>query len=307
MQTLKNRLGLILVIQLLIVVGLYSMNSVDEGTGERRSLLPEDSGLIDVLEISDAEGLKLRIERKGDLWTLPEAENLPVNSAFIEGKMSQLRAIETGWPVATTSGSQDRFEVSEEKFQRKLSLYHGEELKEELYLGTSPGFRKLHLRRGGEEAIHALKLNLYDYEARAKAWFDKKLIAATQIKSLKGSDYALEMKDGEWELTSTTDSALELNREKVDNLVRQLNNLQVSDYLQSSGNDPKMTLKVGFGEGEILEYKFYENNEEYWVSRNDYPLTFKIFKNDFENITQASFKSLTTSTEAESDSEKTPK
>ena len=57
------------------------------------------------------------------------------------------------WPVANTASTRERFEVTEENHQRHIVAKAGDDTVADIYLGTSPGYRKTHARRTGEDEI----------------------------------------------------------------------------------------------------------------------------------------------------------
>jgi len=60
------------------------------------------------------------------------------------GLIDKLEGAEAAWPVATSESSAERFEVSDAKFQRRIRFFADDAVVTELFLGTSPGFRRVH-------------------------------------------------------------------------------------------------------------------------------------------------------------------
>jgi len=93
---------------------------------------------------------------------------LPRPAAY--SHLKRLPGLKTGWPVATTSGSHERFDVADGKFQRKLQFYRGDRLAGELLIGSTPGFKKSHVRKPGDTAVYAAEINQFDWPAKPAGW-----------------------------------------------------------------------------------------------------------------------------------------
>src|SRR5690606_32957336 len=120
-----------------------------------------------------------QLQKQSESWQLQE-HALPANSSKVQSLLDTLAGLETTWPVAETASSRERFEVSDDRFQRKLQLYQGEQLLGEYYFGSSPGFRRTHARRAGEDAVYSLAFNSVDLPAQQSDWLDKTLLALDQ-------------------------------------------------------------------------------------------------------------------------------
>ena len=55
-----------------------------------------------------------------------------------------------------------------------------------MLLGTSPGFRKVHVRRPNEKEIYTVNLNTYDMPVADTEWLDKALLSAKDVRRIKG-------------------------------------------------------------------------------------------------------------------------
>ena len=79
--------------------------------------------------------------------------------------------------MASSAGSAERFEVSQNNFQRRVRLHAGDKLLAEFYLGTSPGFRKVHARLSDRAEIYSIELLNYEVTANVDSWLDKSIFA----------------------------------------------------------------------------------------------------------------------------------
>jgi len=87
--------------------------------------------------------------------------------------MSRLAKLPAGWPVATTAEAASHFKVADDAFVRRLTLSHGDRTLARIYLGGSPGFRKIYARADGQTDIYSVPFNAFDANARVDDWIDK--------------------------------------------------------------------------------------------------------------------------------------
>ena len=212
MKKMKSWLCGILILQILITTGIFWNRQSQPQANPQQPLLSFELQRLDKVVFSDSENTVTLI-KFGDQWLLPELQKLPVSDSQITGLLGKLQHMKTGWPVATTSASHERFEVEEGKFQRRIQLYQGDILADELFVGTSPGFRKTHIRKLGDDAIYTAELDSYEVPVKNNGWLDKSLLASTAIDSIKGPDYALRKTDDQWTLATTSSQAEEKSKE----------------------------------------------------------------------------------------------
>jgi len=297
----KHVIGLsaVLVLQILIGAGLYLNKHNAPQSGESQTLLSLDMAQIDKITIQQ-EGSAATLLKNGDNWLLPKLEQLPADKAKLQGLLGKLETLQTGWPIATTSSSHERFEVSKNKHQRHLQLYQGEQLKAELFIGTSPGFRKVHVRKAGQEAVYSAKLNTFDLPAEDDQWLDKSLLAAQNITGIQGPDYSLEKQQDKWQLSA--DLQGELNQESVQKLLSSLNNLRITEISdQATEEDPKpitTNLKIKQGNTE-LSYTFRKQGKNFSLNRSDIPQHFGLAEFDYSGITEVRLDKLLLKPEAD--------
>jgi hypothetical protein len=164
-------LSIVLVAQLLLVGGIYFGDSRNEI--ESSTWLEFDTETIDGLKISGPEGSVLLSRSDGD-WML---EELPADQSKVTSMLSKLEAMQAPWPVANSAESAQRFEVSESNYQREVRLLNGEEVLAKLYLGTSPGYQRVHARRSSQDDIFSVALSNFELPTAVDGWMDKGLLA----------------------------------------------------------------------------------------------------------------------------------
>ena len=123
---MNNSKGLLLIVlfaQLAIAAWLYLGNS--GGDDQIKGVAEFDVASLDALQITDAKDNKLRLSRSPTGW---QAAASPADTVKVEALLEKLQGLQTAWPVATSADAQTRFEVADDKFQRRLQLYTGETL-----------------------------------------------------------------------------------------------------------------------------------------------------------------------------------
>ena len=65
----------------------------------------------------------------------------------------------------------------------------------ELYVGTSPGFKRSHIRQEEDDDVYALEFSAYKASTKDSDWLDKSLLALPSVKRIKGEDFELIKED----------------------------------------------------------------------------------------------------------------
>ncbi|WP_193747485.1 DUF4340 domain-containing protein [Cellvibrio sp. OA-2007] len=287
----QKRLTILLFIQMLLVIGLFAYHQNSRVQVNAQSLLTVGMANIDRVVIQDANN-KVTLQKVAGQWQLPEQQQLPVDKQKLDDILQKLEGTKLTWPVTTTASSHERFEVSDSKFQRHIKLFQGDNKKAELWLGTSPGFKKIHLRRAGEDQVYAVELTSFEFATEAKDWLQKDLLAVKDITTIKSADYALQKTADSWNFVSANqdETTEKVDANKVAELVSGLNNLQIQEVATQAphGETTSVTVKSAAGE---FQFEFVKTENEYFVKRSDQDNYFKLSQYEFErvaNVTRAS-------------------
>ncbi len=278
----------LLAAQLVLALVIFRGDATRDRAAQRQPLLPVAATDVDRIVISHGDE-RAELVRDGTRWQLPALAGLPAAAAKVNEELGRIAAIETLWPVADTAGSHARFEVAEEGAQRHLQLYRGDALVADFYLGTSPGFRKVHLRRAGEEPVYAAGLSVNDLPARSADWLDRSLLAVADPTRIAGRDYTLvRSAQDQWALASPPASGqpppAALDETRARQLVNALANLQV----QAVADEPAqpgdaVVLQVESPDGHF-GFSFYGVGEQYYVRRSDIDRLFSLSRYDYDRI-----------------------
>ena len=101
----------------------------------------------------------------------------PADDEKVTTLLDKLAGLQAPWPVATSADVAQRFEVAEDNYQRLVSLRQGDEILAQAYLGTSPGYQRVHARAAGQDDVYSVQLSNYELGLEIDAWLDKAVMA----------------------------------------------------------------------------------------------------------------------------------
>ena len=293
MKQLELKLGGLFALQIVFAATLFWYFEAGEEKLIPEALIATEKSNIDKLVVHSADD-KVSLALKDNQWSINDDQEIVATKSKVESTLGKLTALKTNWPVATTTSSHKRFEVSQDKFQRKIELFSGDNLVGELYLGTSPGFKKVHIRRAGDDEVYALTLNNYDFPVKVSEWLDKSLLSAKDVKSIKREDYQIMKVDDAWQWADSKHKPGQLDADKASSLgnaLSFLNVLEVTDKTPGFSSDKVVNLEV---EGEDKwQYQFLEEDSNYYVKRSDRRRVFKLSQYEYGRIAKVTIDDLT--------------
>ena len=155
-----------------------------------------NAALVDDAD-ADAGALEEAGAADGPAATTWRLENsLPADHDKVNDLLDKLADLAAPWPVATSVDSAERFEVTEDKHQRRLLLEDADGVVADVFLGTSPGYRRVHARAADEDEVYSIDFSNYEAPTDADQWLDKALLAAA------GDPISI-IHEGSWHLTRT--------------------------------------------------------------------------------------------------------
>ncbi len=243
----RSVLGTILMIQLVLVVLVWWLRFDDDEQGPE-TLLSFEPDSIQKIEISasgDEAGMTL--VRDENSWQL--LSGIPADDDKVEQFLTKLAAIDSGWPVAEKDSTAKRFEVTNEEHQRRIVLSDADKVLGTLYLGTSPGYRKVHARTASGGPVYSIKFSVYEAGVDSSSWLNRSIlqpVGAVQELELEGV-FSLS-RDGEKGWIADQNKALD--QDAVETLIDRFRNLTVMNvYEESVSEAPLLTYIVTDDEG----------------------------------------------------------
>jgi uncharacterized protein DUF4340 len=250
-------LSAVLVLQLFLIVILTLTEKNTGAFAANEKLLSLKLDEIDKITISAKDNQSAVLHKQKETWTLPDYFNFPADKQKLQQIIDELVAIDRPWPVATTGAAKERFKVANDNFERKIVFSKADDVQQTLYLGSSPGFRKVHARINEEDDIYDIEFAVYKVSAEAKDWTKKDYlhIAKSDITNIKIGDVSLKREGDVLQVADLNDSEIS-NTEEINKLVDKLASLNFSEVL-GTADKPEFQQKMP-----VLEYEIIVQNEK---------------------------------------------
>lgn len=230
----------VLAAQLLLAGALLWQSNDEADFVSSSQLVSLDAKEVDELIIDsvESEGKSVMLRRTTKGWEMAGDPAYPADTVKVEGIIDTLASLSPGLPVATTESAQEQLEVADTVFQRRLRVEQGDQQVADLYLGSSPGFRKAHLRKAGEQAIYAARINVFDLPLSSDDWLDKQLLAYDTVDSLRGPGIELSREGDAWRIVEPAAQAdtHEVVIDQINSIIGALQGLSVTSIVDTNTN-----------------------------------------------------------------------
>ncbi len=280
-----NTLLLVLLIQCVLAAVLFWPGETRTQTVQREPMVSFAMDAVQELRVGDEYDNEAVLLRSGDRWVLPELDKLPADGERVSALLSALAAAGEGWPVAESSAARQRFQVADYYYQRRLELRgEGTELGV-FYLGTAPGFRKVHARNEVHSAIYSIDYNTFDAPATSGGWLDPRLLQVRTPVAIAGDAYSLRLDNGTWR-SGTGDT---VDRREVDALANALRALQVEGVADEdiqrelASAEAEVELAVSSLAGEVT-LELFSLQGEHYIHSSEYPFFFLLSAYDYDRL-----------------------
>lgn len=287
MNRINSALLLVLLIQAFLAAVVYWPQQTAPVSNPAVPLLTIDQATVSGIQLADDQGNEALLQRIEGHWQLPARQDLPADSALVEGLLQVLTVEQHGYPVATSVAARQRFEVASYRFQRSVTLLGSDGTRlGTVFFGTAPAFRRVHARSDADDAIYSIAFNSFDAPAHDAGWLDRRLLQVSQPLSIRGRDFALTRLDSDaWQ---TADGAAPELRE-LEALLGSLTNLQVDGI---AGEDQQRSLAAAAPAfsvsaataAEERNLAFYLLDNEHFVHDPRHDLFFSISAYDFDRL-----------------------
>lgn len=253
-----------------------------------------DSNAFDRFVVASLDR-SMEVKKEGSDWILPEAYGAKVSASKVAKITEELLTETRSFPAGSTSAAALQFKVSEDDFERKITLFKGNKELRTVFFGTSPGFKKVHARIAGEEAIYPIKFNTVDILETPMSWYDRTILRFPEqdIVKLTIGEIVLERdEDGPLVLQGLTDGE-EVKTEKVEELMRAINEGDFQDIIgleekpEYKLESPTAIYTVELSGGEKYTYNFsgpLEDNN-YVLKTSRYPQLYKVSESVVKELT----------------------
>ncbi len=301
MKNISSWLSIVLVLQVVVAGGIMFSQQQSATSEQQHPLLSFATDELDKIVISEADS-SVTLKKEAGSWVLPAYQNLPANQTKLTDVLENLNNMKGGWPVATSASSHERFEVDGNKFKKRVQLFNGDKTVGELFIGTSPGYRKSHVRTEGHDEVFAAELSAFEFSVKQADWLNKEMLYTDDISSVEAASYSIKKKGDNWSFVGNEEnSEAEVDKSKASDLVSAIQKLHVQDI---ASEDVKLaetkaedTLKIAAGNN-AFTYEFLSADDKYYVKRSDFEKPFVISKTAYDNIIQKSVSDLAVDTPA---------
>jgi len=249
-----------LVGQLLLIAIVYWPKSGESQAG--KILADLSPAAVDGLSISDADNNRVELVKEEGVWQVRLADKslYPAEKNKVERLLEKLAGLDRGRLVSSAPTTRRRFEVADDHFSRRLALKKGGE-ETVIFLGSSPGYRKIHLRRGDEDGIYLVReLAAWEAATKAASWwqrnyldYDPAKITSLRVKNSHG-EFVLNRAKAKspWQMAG----GKALDQGKTKSVIDELCRLTISDLVIDKAYRPKgqaiATLEIEGGVGKVV-------------------------------------------------------
>ncbi len=278
-------LFLLMAVQAVVLLAQYWPDLQKQQSTRPQALLSTDSTEITAVNIDDGKGHKVELTHRGGHWLLPQRQNLPADAQRIESLLAAINAANRGWPVAHTAAARQRFKVADYLYQRRIELLANGQAAGVVYLGTSPGYRKVYARNGNDNAIYSITFNVFDAPVQIDAWLDRRLLQIRTPLRIDADTYSLHREGSQWRAGT---GGIPDQRELLI-LLTTLQNLQVhgiadeklSSILDATEADIVLTVQ---GLAATVTLSIYTHQRQHFIRSSEYPFYFKMDSADFDQL-----------------------
>lgn len=251
-------LGGLLAAQLLIVAVILAAQA--GGVREPDPFLSFDANAADALEVSNQDG-SVRLAREGEQWTLEGG--LPADDSKVTEMLDKLADATGGWPVATSDATAERFEVTEDSHQRRIRVGAGDDDLADIFLGTSPGYRRVHARHADGGDVYSIDFSNYEAGVKAGDWLERSLLrpqgTLSRIERTGEEGFTLTRTDDDvWEAGDAT-----LDADEVRTFVGRFTGLNVTGTFDGDLPEPVTARFQLTDDDGMQELTLYQQDDDY--------------------------------------------
>ena len=305
MGRLIQILIVLLALQVILFVALDRTQPNLAAVSERVAMVDIDEKAVTRLVITSSAASEVILEKQSDTWGISNSDNFPADQDKVAELISKLQTIKRGVPVATSAAGMKRFRVAEDAFERHIQIYTGDTPAVDVFLGTSPRSRMVHVRSGQDTAVYETQMGLYHAPGTVPEWLDTTLvqIAYPDIQSIsvpgvltlermptvpaEGDDGAGKPARRPAVIWGTPDTLADnqmIEQDGADALARKISTIRYRDVLGKTLqpgyrlSPPALNIEVQSSDGRVLTYAIgvIEGEENYVLKASNRDEYFQI-------------------------------
>lgn len=169
----------LLALQAVLLIGM-NIGSDDRMAVKSQQLFGDlDVDQVTRIEIEGPPGEEqesVTLARTGNDWVIATADDYPAKTEEVDELLDTMADLRSTTVVVTRDTYHDKLKVSEDDFNRHVTLtVDGEPV--ELFIGTSPSFKNTHVRLAGSDDVYLVPdLALGDVAERAWNWVERSYV-----------------------------------------------------------------------------------------------------------------------------------
>lgn len=121
---------------------------------------------------SGKDNTSVDLVKQDGKWVLHNDFDAPANQGRVDELLGKLIDLKRGLPIATSKAALRRFKVSDDTYERRVTLSGNGKTIATLYFGDSPGVHKTDARSAKDGAVYAVDMPVYELPAKTQDWFD---------------------------------------------------------------------------------------------------------------------------------------
>jgi hypothetical protein len=175
------------------------------------------------------------LDKQGTSWGLADADHYPADQSKVDTFLKNVQKLMARGAVVCKKSYFPKLEVADDKYQRLVTLTQdGKEIG--FYIGSSPSFKHVHLRKlGSEDVVLVDGLSVWDVGAGATDWVDRNYLKIPENDvwaiTLENKNGAIRMEkapDGTWAATGLGPNE-KLKKSSVDDVVRKVSSIALEE------------------------------------------------------------------------------
>ena len=324
-------LSVLLVVQLLLALGIFYGKRLTSTSNSEDLIVNQALGEIIEISITDDSDSSVQLLFRDSEWLITNENDFPADSDKISNFLESINSLssQSVSAVAVTEGARNRFKVADDEFSKRIKLTSVANTIEELYLGSSPGLDRVHIRKGGEDGIFVVKFPTYEASSSSSSWLDKSLlkVPSNDIVYIKIGNIILERKLesatttsddkiektisevnlmeglGSWQVTKSDNQNRSLNQEAAQEITKQLERLRFTnlsdiDQLNKVDSEEILVLMLQLLDETEIKYTLDKHESNYYLRTSDWDRIFSIGSYTAERLIEAVSKEVLFPTEA---------
>lgn len=296
----------LLIVQICMTLIIHSNIRNLEAFTPQANLFTFSPPEVDSIIISGEANQEVTLNKMDGKWVFPEDKfNAPADSIKIDDLLEKIASLKQGLVIATTQGAAKRFKVSEDDFNRHIILKKGEQDVANLYLGTSPSFKKVHARANGRDEIVSINMNTYEFETKYDTWLDPNItkVDKDKITHISLGEIQLSRQNDAWMLNELAENE-KVENQKIDDMVTKISNINVEGIIDPKENNQlfdkgsPLTINITLSDNSTKTYTFAKPDQQNYsvLKTSDHDYLLKVNNRTVDEIKKIEHSSLVTVT-----------